>query len=374
MPNKINVDEDYFLLDAVKSGKEDQVRNILGNGCYRNRDYKDGNGKTAVHWATEYGYIKIAYLLIDSDWNVNLTDEKCQTPLHIACNHRRSDIAMALLIAGCDVNASDDSGNTPLQRAIHNNLDTVVYMLCEKGAFINTRNKNNWTPLHEAVRVGNEQIVDKLINSEADVNAVTAYKATPFSTAIFYYRIAQRNTYPSIDSVLEKLIHNRCRLSQCDGQWSPLLSAISICNSHIAGMLLWHGCLIDTSMQYSRNLLVDAFARCEPAAVKLLVLCGYNLTFPEVEQCHRRIPTFSRSFRRLVASDMKNGTHGVQIMVWLRERAENALTLSEICRISIRKSLNHGAGDTSILKNIDHLPLPKCLKKFIRMEEFEHAF
>lgn len=374
MPNKINVDEDYFLLDAVKSGKEDQVRSILGNGSYRNRDYKDEKGKTAFHWATEYGYVKIAYLLLDSNWNVNSTDFKLQTPLHIACNHRRSDIAMALIIAGCDINLCDESGNTPLQRAIHNSLDTVVFMLCEKGAIINTRNKNNWTPLHEAVRVGNEYFVEKLLKSNADVNAITAYKATPFSTAIFYYRIAQRNAYPSIDSILEMLIHNGCRLSQCDGQWSPLLSAISICNSHIAGMLLWHGCLIETSMMYSRNLLVDTFARCEPAAVKLLVLCGYQLTFQEVEQCHRRIPTFSRSFRRLVASDMKNGTHGVQIMVWLRERAENALTLSEICRISIRQSLNRGAADTSILNNIDKLPLPKCLKQFIRMDEFKNSF
>ena len=149
MPNKINVDEDYFLLEAVKGGKECKVKSILSNGYYRNTDYIDGNGRTALHWATEYGYYKLMHLLLDSNWKVNIRDSKEQTPLHIACNHRRADIATWLITNGCDVDAYDENGNTPIQRAIHTNLEKVVYLLVKLNVRLNTKNKNEWTPLHE---------------------------------------------------------------------------------------------------------------------------------------------------------------------------------------------------------------------------------
>lgn len=158
MPNNIQVDDDYLLLESVKSGKEKQVRTILSGGNYRNVDYIDGFGRTALHWASEYGYVNIVYLLVENKWDYNATDNKSQTPLHIACNHYGSDIASYLITCGCDVNILDNSGNSPLQRAIHTNLEGVVYLICERGADINSKTKNDWTALHEAIRVGNENI------------------------------------------------------------------------------------------------------------------------------------------------------------------------------------------------------------------------
>lgn len=373
MPNNIQVDDDYLLLESVKSGKEKQVRTILSGGNFRNVDYIDGFGRTALHWAAEYGYVNIVYLLVENKWDYNATDNKSQTPLHIACNHYGSDIASYLITCGCDVNILDNSGNSPLQRAIHTNLEGVVYLICERGADINSKTKNDWTALHEAIRVGNENIVRRLLKDGADVNAITQYKATPFSTAIFYFRISQRHAYNCLDSIAKMLVDNGSRLSQCDGQYSPLMSCISLGNSFIAGLLLYHGCQIPTLDQYAgRSPLVDAFTRCDPNVVKLMVLSGYHLTIDEVEQCNRRIPTFSRSFRRLAFSGIDTSTNGFQMMAWLKERSHNPATLSDICRFSIRQSLNKGSGDTSILTNIRKLILPTCLKEYIALDEFSH--
>lgn len=114
------------------------------------------------------------------------------------------------------------------------------------------------------------------------------------------------------------------------------------------------------------RLLID------PNVVKLMVLSGYHLTIDEVEQCNRRIPTFSRSFRRLAFSGIDTSTNGLQMMAWLKERSHNPASLSDICRFSIRQSLNKGSGDTSILSNIRKLILPTCLKEYIALDEFSH--
>lgn len=373
MPNKLNIDDDLFVLEAVKAGKQVKVRNILSNGSYKDKDYRDSAGRTALHWASEYGYLNIINLLLDSSWDVNLQDAKGQTPLHIACDHHNEVVSNCLISAGCDITIRDVTGNTPLHRAVHANLEGIVSRLCDLGADVHAINNNCWTVLHEAIRVGNRYVVRKIITMGADVNAITEYRATPFSTALFYYRIAQRNSYISLESIGKMLIDAGCRLSQFDGQWSPLLSTISICNSYLAALLLYHGCKIETPKSYGRSLLVDAFTRCDTNVVKLLVHCGYHLTFEEVEQCARRIPTFSRSFRRLAFSGIDTGTNGVKMMVWLQERATNATSLSDICRVSIRRSLNAGSGDTSILKNILKLTLPKCMKEYLAIDEVENV-
>ena len=214
-----------------------------------------------------------------------------------------------------------------------------------------------------------------LIAHGADVNAISQYGATTFSTAIFYFRIAQRNSYEALDSIGNMLVNNGCHLSQSDGHWSPLLSTVAIGNSYLAGMLLYHGCRVEPNNQpYGRSLLVDAFTRCDTNVVKLLVYCGYRLTIEEVEQCTRRIPTFSRSFRRLAFNGIDTGMNGVKIIVWLRERVHHAPSLSDLCRIAIRKGLNAGSRDTSILGNIQKLVLPKVLKEYITISEIENVY
>ncbi|XP_071091750.1 serine/threonine-protein phosphatase 6 regulatory ankyrin repeat subunit B-like [Haliotis cracherodii] len=362
------VNDDYLLFEAVKWGKRDKVRGLLSSGCHRN--LRDDAGRTAVHWAAERDYLDVLYLLIDENWDLNTADAKQQTPLLIACNYRRENVASCLITMGCDVNAADIAGNTPLHRAVRMDIETIAAMLCKFGAEVDSKNGAWWTPLHEAARTGNERIVKMLLQRNADVNAVTKKGSTPFLTSIFYYKIAQKNTYTNLDNILKMFVDSRCRLSQSDGQWTPLSASISTDNSFIAALLIYSGCMFEKRNKYSRSLLVEAFTRCEPFVSRLMVMAGYQVNQEEVDMCSRRIPSFSRTFMRLVEPNTDISSGRYDLLNWLREHARTPKSLSELSRASIRHSLNLGADDTSILDSIYQLPLPECLKNFLAMSDF----
>ena len=307
---------------------------------------------------------------------MNIIDNRGHSPLHVACDHRHGDIATWLISISCNIRQKDVNGNTPLHRAVHANLETIAFMLCDLGVDVNASTNNDWTPLHEAARVGNERIVRKLVHCGANVNAVSRCNATPFLTAVFFYRIAHKCMYTKLDPILKHFIHNGCRLSQSDGQWTPLSAAIAVFNSKIAGSLIFNGCLIERQQLFGRSLLVDAFDKCDTFVVKLLILAGYQVTPDEVELCSRRIPTFSLSFLRLAFPGSEGTKSGrvIEIIQYLKEKASNPFTLQELSRTAIRKGLNTASGDGSILKRIPRLPLPSTLKPFISFEDYALRF
>ncbi|KAL3859712.1 hypothetical protein ACJMK2_009916 [Sinanodonta woodiana] len=368
--NEDEVDINILLIQVTKAGKEAKVRRYLSLGCHRN--FLDFCGRSALHWAAEYGYLKIVYSLVEHDWDINLADNKKQTPLHIACNHHKEDVAACLIALGCNVKTADINGYTPLHRAIHTDLETIACMLCDIGANVNYKTENDWTPLHEASRTGNENIVRKLLSYGADVNAVSRCNATPFLTAVFFYRISHKCTYTALEPILRCLIENGCHLSQSDGQWVPLLASVSVYNGKIAALLLYHGCLIDQQQRCGRSLLVDTFTRCDDYVVKMLVMSGYQVHPEEVEQCAKRIPTFSRSFLRLAFPELANGKsiRCLEILEFLRQRAHNPFSLFELSRTAVRRALNTAAGDTSIVSRIPDLPIPRSIKEFVSMDDF----
>ena len=56
------LDEEEQLLEAVKAGREDKVRALLTCGC--RVEAVDKDGKTALHWACQYGHLAILCLLL----------------------------------------------------------------------------------------------------------------------------------------------------------------------------------------------------------------------------------------------------------------------------------------------------------------------
>ncbi|KAL8559705.1 hypothetical protein ACOMHN_002238 [Nucella lapillus] len=475
MPTPL-LNEDEELIEAVKAGRESKVRALLVCGGPV-RMAVDKEGKTALHWACQYGHLHILCLLLsrlpspssslpdsqssdreergvcslcsgvikserrvrnlqespdsfvqcredvlnrnfkDSEGNgvedggsrsighgrgvvvprtdsrelctcntnrvtsshvINTRDVKGQTPLHLACNYRRADVASFLVtLPFCDVNCRDRAGNSPLHRAIHNELDNLACLLCDAGADVRAANSQLLTPLHEAIRGANENVVRTLLARGCDVNAVTKSMAapTPFLTAVFYYKISTRSSdYLSfLDTTLQLLIESGCKLSQGDYQWTPLAAAIDIDNSFIAALLLFHGCRFQKNYcrrSYGRSLLVEAFTHCEGHVVKLLVLCGYQPSLEEADQCSRRIPSFSPLFYRISRSERAAMRSKTELLAWLRQRACGVRSLMEISRACVRQGMNAGAQDTSILKRIPDLPLPKVLRQYVGLSDF----
>ena len=359
-----------LLLEAAKAGKDSKVKTLLEAEDI-SKDYVDDNNRSALHWAAEYGYMRVVYTLVDAGWDINLMDNKKHTPLHVACDHHNGNVAACMIAHACKFRTEDLNGCTPLHRAIHTNLETIACMLCNLGADVNAKTKTGWTPLHEAARMGNDYVLRKLIKDGADVNAIAECNASPFLTAVFYYRIAHRSSYLCLEPILSVLIDNGCQLSYSDGQWSPLTAAMSVYNSRIAGKLIYHGCLLPESQGYGRSILVDAFTKCDNYVVKLLIHAGYRVTPDEVDLCAKRIPTFSLSFLKLAFPGYDTrGRQEIEILKFLRQRASQPLTLQEICRKSIRVGINTASRDTSILDRIPMLPLPKTLKDFIALRDY----
>ena len=77
-------------------------------------DARDEYGQTPFHLTADWGYMRLAELLLTHGADVNAKDCDNETPLHIAARAHQSELAELLLAHGADVNAKDRDGWTPL--------------------------------------------------------------------------------------------------------------------------------------------------------------------------------------------------------------------------------------------------------------------
>ena len=78
----------------------------------------DWTGKTALHYAAEYGHLEIAELLLANGANVNHRDDDKATPLYFAAVGGFVELAKLLLVYGADINARDKARETPMDGAV----------------------------------------------------------------------------------------------------------------------------------------------------------------------------------------------------------------------------------------------------------------
>ena len=78
----------------------------------------DWTGKTALHYAAEYGHLEIAKLLLANGANVNRRDDDKTTPLYFAAVGGFVEVARLLLDYGADINARDKAKESPMDGAV----------------------------------------------------------------------------------------------------------------------------------------------------------------------------------------------------------------------------------------------------------------
>ena len=157
------------LIEAARSSDTAAVRALLQKKADVNA--AEGDGATALLWASYKDDVEIADLLIRAGANVNAANDLGATPLWAASQNGSAAMVGRLLQAGANPNAALLSGEPPLMIASRSGNPAVVEQLLAKGANANARAARGQTALMWAVAQKHPTVVKALLAHGADVTA-----------------------------------------------------------------------------------------------------------------------------------------------------------------------------------------------------------
>ena len=176
---------DSPVADAAMVGDAEQVRVLLREGADVNA--AQGDGMTALHWASELGLVEMVDVLIHGGANLEaVTRNGGYTPLHLASRTGSAEVMVSLLEAGSKVDArTTTSGSTPLHLAAASGSVDVVRALLDQGVVLNTA-EFEWgqTPLMFAASKGRLGVVELLLARGADASVTTRVVDIPLKSAV----------------------------------------------------------------------------------------------------------------------------------------------------------------------------------------------
>lgn len=134
---------------------------------------------SALHVATQIGFVEAIGLLLDNGANINLlSPANGRTALYVAAASKNIDAARYLMSRGAKTEITDKAGYTPLTAAVIVTDPEMVQALVEGGTVINTRSSaSNLTPL--VMAAGNPdpfkhksyiKIMNILLDNKADID------------------------------------------------------------------------------------------------------------------------------------------------------------------------------------------------------------
>ncbi len=157
------------LIDAARNADTAAVKTLLQKKIDVN--LAEGDGATALHWASYRDELEIADLLLRAGANVNAANDLGATPLWLAAQNRSAAMVKRLLQAGADPNKALLAGETPLMVASRSGNAEVVELLAARGADVNARGSRGQTALMWAVAQKHPAAARVLVDHRADVHA-----------------------------------------------------------------------------------------------------------------------------------------------------------------------------------------------------------
>ena len=157
---------------AMKRDKE-AVRTLLKNG--EDVNGAQGDGMTALHWASRNGDLELTQMLLYAGANVKATTRLGgYTPLLMAADQGHASVIAALVAGGADVKAANALGTTPLMLAAASGNPQAVSILVENGAEVEAKEKTfGQTPLMFAASNNRVDAMKALIKAGADLTAAS---------------------------------------------------------------------------------------------------------------------------------------------------------------------------------------------------------
>ena len=162
------LDENTLLLNAVKDGDEDGVRDLLNEGVANVRE-KNEDGQTALHFAVLYSRDRIVSLLIEKGADIEAADKDGCKPLYIAAKSGDVFLVEALLSFNAQVESFNvKTQTTAFYQAIESGHEAIAKSLLEHGADINAKLPNGRTVLYNAVDIRKLDLVEFLLRHGAN--------------------------------------------------------------------------------------------------------------------------------------------------------------------------------------------------------------
>ena len=208
------------LADGAKRGDWAAVRTLVEAGAEVNA--RQGDGSTALHWASYRDNREIAALLVRAGAEVNATNDLGATPLWAACENGSSAMVTLLLEAGADPNRALPFGETPLMTAARAGNADAVGQLLSAGADVDAATEAGThgaqTALMWAVAQAHPAVVEVLLAHGADVHA----RSTTFTETV--------KTIPTYANYgLQCVPRDECYITDVrSGGFTPLLFAARV--------------------------------------------------------------------------------------------------------------------------------------------------
>lgn len=157
------------LIDAARNADREALRALLQKKVDVN--LAEGDGTTALHWASYRDDVESADLLIRAGANVNASNDLGATPLWLATQNGSVAMVRRLLQAGANPNLALLAGETPLMVASRTGSPDIVEQLLAKGARVDAVAKRGQTALMWAVAQKHPDVVRVLLAHGADLHA-----------------------------------------------------------------------------------------------------------------------------------------------------------------------------------------------------------
>ena len=161
------------VADAAMARERDAVKALLKSGADVNA--AQGDGMTALHWASRNGDAEMAQMLLFAGANVKATTRLGgYTPLMMAAEQGHAPVIAALLTGGADAKAANAMGTTPLMLAAASGNPQAITTLVENGAEIEATEKTfGQTPLMFAAATNRLDAIKALIKAGSNLKATS---------------------------------------------------------------------------------------------------------------------------------------------------------------------------------------------------------
>ncbi|XP_046558304.1 serine/threonine-protein phosphatase 6 regulatory ankyrin repeat subunit B-like [Haliotis rubra] len=148
-------------------------------------DSKDGDGKTPVMLAAEFGHTDMFTFLVDNQCDTQVVCEKGNNVLHTSCALGHVDIVKCILTQGpVNVDSCGQNQMTPVMLAAKNGHRDIFDLLLNNGCDTSQLDKDGNTVLHMACYGGSKYIVEDILSKElVGINSRGQSQRTPAMVA-----------------------------------------------------------------------------------------------------------------------------------------------------------------------------------------------